>query len=44
MKKGDKDIEEESLVEEAHKDHKDQDQLEELEAELSSLKKELLLK
>ena len=40
-KEGDKDIEEEPLVEEAHKD---QDQLEELEAELSSLKKELLLK
>ena len=40
-KDGDKDIEEEPLVEEAHKDH---DQLEELEAELSSLKKELVLK
>ena len=40
-KEGDQDIEEEPLVENVYKE---QDQLEELEAELSSLKKELLLK
>ena len=41
LKKGDKDSEEEQFVE---KVHKQLDKLEELEAELSSCKKELILK